>query len=116
MITELLLVSLAAMISWEMLRYITPVEIPVRLAPFIIVLTSLAWSYTMTPSLLMAFAATAGVSVVHRITGASGIEPWSVKTLKDWMSYKVRRRNLITDRTRRIPDFTPSVGRRIPRL
>lgn len=110
MLTELLLVSLATVMSWEMLRYITPAEIPVRLSPFIITAISFGWTFSFHPSLIISLAATTGVAVFHKLTGAEGIEPWRIP---DSFRRLPRRK---PSRPGNLPPLPPSVGRRIPGL
>lgn len=76
--TEFILVSFASMSSWEILRYITWFRIPVRLAPIIVVIISYLWTMEMHRSLLIAFAATAGVVLLHKLAEAEGIEPLEI--------------------------------------
>lgn len=78
MLTEFILVSFAAMSSWEILRYIVWFSIPVRLAPLIVALIAYLWTFEMQRSLLIAFAATAGVVLLHNLAEAEGIEPLEI--------------------------------------
>jgi hypothetical protein len=75
---EFVLVSFAAMSSWEILRYLAWFRIPVRLAPVIVIIISYLWTLEMHRSLLVAFAATAGVVLLHKLSGAEGIEPLEI--------------------------------------
>jgi hypothetical protein len=110
MIGTLLVLSLATMLSWEAFRYITPVAIPVRLAPFLVFILAAGWTQILgTPHFfVMSAAAAGGVAVLHAITGATGIEPWKFPKRKS----KPPKHLSSTE----LPELPPSIGRRIPQL
>lgn len=83
MLQELVVVSLASAIGWELIRYFTPVDIPVRVAPVIVIAVALLFTLAFHFSIVMGFAAAGGVAVFHRVTGANSI---------DHMSYSLRRK------------------------
>lgn len=81
MITELIVVSFATMTSWEILRYTVWFRLPVRLSPLLVTLMAYLWTMSIHRSLVLAAAATAGVILLHKLTGAEGIDPWSVSDI-----------------------------------
>ena len=101
----------ATFIAWEIVRYITPVMINGRLAPLIVVAIGYGWTwYDHRPSFIMAFAAAAGVAILHRITGAEGMSPIQLPNVTKVLRMRKGRRAP----ERRDP---PSqVGNRIPFL
>lgn len=102
MLQELIVISLAAAIGWEMVRYFTPVDIPVRLAPVIVIVISMLFTLTFHFSVVMAFAAAGGVAIFHKVTGATAV---------DHMSYSWRRKSRFV-----IPRDVMRTSRRIPKL
>lgn len=78
MITELIVVSFATMTSWEVLRYIAWFRIPVRLSPLLVTLMAYLWTMEIHRSLIVSVAATAGVILLHKLTGAEGIDPLEI--------------------------------------
>lgn len=72
--THLLELILAASIGWEIIRYLTPFEIPVRIAPMLVIALALALTFA-NQRVLEAMAAAAGVAIFNRITNASEKAP-----------------------------------------
>lgn len=71
MLDQLIVLSLAASIGWELVRYFLPIQIPERIAPVIIILISYLMSIAFTSSpAIISFAAAGGVAIFHRITDA----------------------------------------------
>lgn len=66
--------------SWQLFKTIVFFDIPGRLAPFIVLAMSIAWSLSISTGdqLLLAFAASAGVALIIRIIGVDGPEPWEL--------------------------------------
>lgn len=83
MLQELVVVSLAAAIGWELIRYFTPVDIPARAAPVIVIAVALLFTLAFHFSVVMAFAGAGGVAVFHKITGSVPV---------DHVSYPLRRK------------------------
>lgn len=111
LIVELIVISAASTISWEIIRYLAPAEIPFRLAPVILILVSFLWTLSFTPSLVMAFAATSGVLVWHKVIGIEGSEPWDIlERIKANLRKKKIKREVLSGNI----TLPPSMGRRLP--
>lgn len=102
MLQELIVVSLAAAIGWELIRYFTPVDIPVRVAPVIVIIVALLFTLFFHLSVIMAFAAAGGVAIFHRITGATPVEH---------MTYSLRKKKKFA-----LPREMTRTSHRIPEL
>ena len=70
MLQELIVLSLASAIGWEIIRYFCPWNIPVRLAPLIVIGISYLFTFSFSSSIVMAFAAGGGVALFHKFTDA----------------------------------------------
>jgi hypothetical protein len=77
--TELLVVSLAAAIGWNIVRNFYPWNINPRIAPIVVVLISFLFTFAYTPSAVVAFAAAGGVAVFHKVTDATSLDPVSIR-------------------------------------
>lgn len=77
--TELLAVSLAAAIGWNIIRNFYPWNINPRAAPLVVVLIAYLFTVACTPSIITAFAAAGGVAIFHKITDAASLDPVSVR-------------------------------------
>ena len=88
MIVELIVLSLAASILWELFRYFIPLNIPVRIAPIIVLILSaiLTIDYNSHMShhmqFILALSVTAGVAIFHRITGDDSLPALKLKLLR----------------------------------
>lgn len=73
MLQELIVISLASGIGWELVRNFTPADIHPKLAPVIVI--GIAWLFTLafSFSIVMAFAAAGGVAVFNKIVGATPV-------------------------------------------
>jgi hypothetical protein len=69
-LTELLELSLAAAICWEILRNFSPWQLPVRLAPVMVAAIAYGLSYVHPKTILLALAAAGGVGLFNWITNA----------------------------------------------
>jgi hypothetical protein len=75
MLENFIVLSFAVFMAWQVIRYLTPIEIPERLAPFILLITSLLFALPFSFSWVLAFAASGGVAVINVLTKAEGIAP-----------------------------------------
>lgn len=104
MLTELLIVALAAAVGWEILRYFIPYEIPARLAPLVVVLISFLFTLAIHSSVILAFASAGGVAIFHKITDASSPEPFTFKFPRSNKKMSIDSRSF-TSGTHRIPSL-----------
>ena len=80
--TYLLVLSLAAAIGWELIRYVTPWEIPFRLAPVLVILIAFGISFISNRHVLYSLAAAGGVAIFHKVTGAVAPEPVRIPLIR----------------------------------
>jgi hypothetical protein len=64
------------MLGWQLLRSAAWFPIPVRLAPVLVIIIALCFSWYLSYPLMLAFAAAGGCAVIMRIINADAIEPW----------------------------------------
>lgn len=110
MISELIVVSLATAIGWEIFRYFLPLTIPVRVAPLIVTAIAFAFTCYWHPNIVLAFAAAGGVAVFHMITGDDSLPNLTLRK-PDWFEVRLHQRefkrkidNLYPERdTKRLP-------------
>lgn len=106
MIGHLIVLTLAGLFIWELVRYLAWFEIPARLAPFAVGLICFLLALGAHYPLILSLAAAGGIAVLHAVTGISGIEPMKLRKIR------LPRRKA----PRHLPELPPTVGRRIPML
>lgn len=97
---RLLELSLAASICWEILRYFSPWALPVRFAPAVVAAIAYGLTYVHQENIILGLAATGGVAVFNRITGAHERAP---DQLRIPVPKSRRRTEHIIPPSRRIP-------------
>lgn len=91
MLTQLVLVSAASFMTWQLLKTVLFFQIPGRLAPFIVLASSFIWSFAFSSNhFLLAFAGSAGVALIIKIIGVEGPEPWKFPSVKKPVMKKPR--------------------------
>lgn len=79
MLSELIVLSLAAAIGWETLRYFSPWKISPRLSHVIVILISYLMTFCYSQSAVMALAATGGAAVFRYYVKADLAVPDQVR-------------------------------------
>lgn len=95
---ELIVLSFATLIGWELVRYFFPGNIPVRIAPLIVGAIAYGFTYYYHPSVILAFAAAGVVAVIHKYLDVDNLNPLHIPSLvirkapKSWPPGSARRR------------------------
>jgi hypothetical protein len=97
---HLLELVLATAIGWEVIRYFTPAEIPVRLAPVLVVIIGFGFTF-LDSKFLLAISAAGGVALFHYVTGPTSLKPLKIRVPKRFR----RKRTSRTTAALRIPEL-----------